>query len=202
MKKLLMIALAGLTLSVASNTFAAGNPAAGKAKSQTCAACHGADGNSMNADFPKLAGQHEEYLYKQLMEFKSGKRANAIMAGQVAGLSEQDMMDLAAYYASQTVKAGTADETKVAAGEAIYRGGNAASGVAACMACHGPNGAGNPQAKFPALAGQHAKYTKAQLMAFAKGDRANDAGHMMRNVAAKMTEAEMDAVAEYIAGLR
>ena len=201
MKKLLMIALASLSLSFAGNALAAGNAAAGKAKSQTCAACHGADGNSASADFPKLAGQHEEYLYKQLKQFKSGERPNAIMVGQVAGLSDQDMQDLAAFYASQTIKGGTADETKVELGKAIYRGGNTASGVPACMACHGPNGAGNPDAKFPALAGQHAKYTAAQLRAFRAGERANDAGKMMRNVAAKMTDAEIDAVAEYIAGL-
>lgn len=202
MKKLLMIALASLSLSVAGNALAAGNAAAGKAKSQVCAACHGADGNSMSPDFPKIAGQHEEYLYKQLKQYKSGDRANAIMAGQVAGLSDQDMRDLAAFYASQTIQGGTADETKVELGKAIYRGGNTASGVAACMACHGPNGAGNPDAKFPALAGQHAKYTAAQLRAFRAGERVNDAGKMMRNVAAKMTDAEIDAVAEYIAGLR
>ena len=140
MKKLLMIALASLSLSFAGNALAAGNAAAGKAKSQTCAACHGADGNSASADFPKLAGQHEEYLYKQLKQFKSGERPNAIMVGQVAGLSDQDMQDLAAFYASQTIKGGTADETKVELGKAIYRGGNTASGVPACMACHGPNG--------------------------------------------------------------
>ena len=202
MKKLLMIALASLSLSVAGNALAAGNAAAGKAKSQACAACHSADGNSMSPDFPKLAGQHEEYLYKQLSQYKSGDRANAIMAGQVAGLSDQDMQDLAAYFASQSIKGGTADETKVELGKAIYRGGNTASGVSACMACHGPNGAGNPDAKFPALAGQHAKYTADQLRAFRAGERANDAGKMMRNVAAKMTDAEIDAVAEYIAGLR
>ena len=202
MKKLLMIALASLSLSVAGNAMAAGNASAGKAKSQACAACHGADGNSMSADFPKIAGQHEEYLYKQLKQFKSGERENAIMAGQVAGLSDQDMQDLAAYYASQTIQGGTADETQVELGETIYRGGNTASGVSACMACHGPNGAGNPAAKFPALAGQHAAYTAAQLRAFRAGERANDAGNMMRNVAAKMTDAEIDAVAEYIAGLR
>ena len=202
MKKLLMIALASLSLSVAGTAMAAGNPTAGKAKSQTCAACHGADGNSMSPDFPKIAGQHEEYLYKQLKQYKAGDRQNAIMAGQVAGLSDQDMQDLAAYFASQTMSQGTADETQVELGKAMFRGGNVSSGVAACMACHGPNGAGNPQAKFPALSGQHAKYTAAQLYAFRAGERANDAGAMMRNVAAKMTDAEIEAVAEYIAGLR
>lgn len=202
MKKVLLIALASVGLAVTGPAFAAGDKAAGKQKSAVCAACHGADGNSANAEWPKLAGQHEEYLIKQLKEFRDGGRSNALMSSQAANLSDQDIMDLAAYFSSQTVKGGTADETKVALGEAVYRGGNSASGVPACAACHAPNGAGNPAAKFPMLAGQHAKYTANQLHIFAKGERANDAGKMMRNIAAKMTDAEMDAVAEYIAGLR
>ena len=201
MKKLFLIALAGLSLSVAGSALAAGDKNAGKAKSAACAACHGMDGNSVNPEWPKLAGQSEQYLYKQLKNFKSGERKNATMAGMVAALSDQDMQDLAAFYASQSIKPGKADETKVSLGEKIYRGGNSASGVSACIACHGPTGAGNPAAKFPMLSGQHAKYTGIQLYAFRKGERANDAGQMMRNIASKMTDAEIDAVAEYIAGL-
>ncbi len=201
MKKLFLIALAGLSLSVAGSAFAAGDKNAGKAKSAACAACHGMDGNSVNPEWPKLAGQNEQYLYKQLKNFKDGERANATMAGMVAALSDQDMQDLAAFYASQAIKPGKADETKVSLGEKIYRGGNSASGVSACIACHGPTGAGNPAAKFPMLSAQHAKYTGIQLHAFRKGERANDAGQMMRNIASKMTDAEIDAVAEYIAGL-
>ncbi|MEZ5480553.1 MAG: c-type cytochrome, partial [Thiolinea sp.] len=184
-----------------------GDAAAGQTKSATCAACHGMDGNSTNPEWPKLAGQHASYIAKQLENFKAGKdveggRFNASMAPMVAGLNEQDMADLAAYFSSQTTKPGEADQTKVALGEQVFKGGNNASGVVACAACHSPNGAGNPAAKFPSLAGQHATYTKNQLYAFRKGERANDAGKMMRNIAEKMSDAEIEAVAEYIAGLQ
>lgn len=200
MNKVLVVSLLGLVLSVPA--WAAGDAAAGKEKSATCASCHGADGNSAAPNFPKIAGQHAGYLFKQLMDFKSGKRADATMAGMVAGLSETDMHDLAAFYATQEGTKGQAAEDQVALGESIYRAGNAASGVAACTACHGPSGTGNPQAKFPSLSGQHATYTADQLNRFAKGQRANDAGSMMRMVAGKMSEAEVKAVAEYIQGLR
>ncbi len=212
MKNLLITVLTGLAISTSSAVWAAdaalkGDPAAGKTKSATCAACHGADGNSTNAEWPKLAGQNEGYLYKQLINFKAGAdaeggRYNASMAPMVASLSEQDMADLAAYFSSQSSTPGQADQTKVSLGEQVYKGGNNASGIPACAACHGPNGAGNPAAKFPSLAGQHAKYTSIQLNAFRKSGRANDAGKMMRNVAIKMTDAEMEAVAEYISGLQ
>lgn len=211
MKKTLIMVLAGLAVSasttVLANSELKGDPAAGKTKSATCAACHGADGNSTNPEWPKLAGQNESYLFKQLQNFKAGQdapdgRYNASMAPMVAPLSEQDMADLAAYFASQTVKPGEADQTQVELGRQVYKGGNNASGVPACAACHGPNGNGNPAAKFPALAGQHATYTALQLEAFSKAQRANDAGQMMRNIASKMTDAEMAAVSEYIAGLQ
>ena len=179
----------------------AGDAAVGKAKSATCAACHGPDGNSPSPGFPKLAGQHEGYIAKQLRDYKSGKRVNATMNAMVLPLSEQDMDDLAAYFASQTVQLGTTAEDKLAVGQSIYRAGNASSGVAACAACHGPNGSGNPQAKFPSLSGQHADYTVLQLQMFRKGERANDAGNMMRGVAAKMSDAEIEAVAQYVQGL-
>lgn len=201
MKKVLLIALASLSLSVGGAALAAGDKAAGKTKSATCAACHGQDGNSINAEWPSLAGQNADYIMKQLHDFKSGARVNATMSPMAAPLSDQDIEDLAAYFSSQVMKQGSADETKVALGEAIFRGGNSASGVPACAACHSPNGMGNPAAKFPRLAGQHAKYTVIQLNNFRKGDRANDAGNMMRNIAVKMTDAEIAAVAEYIAGL-
>lgn len=211
MKKTLIMVLAGLAVSastgVLANTELKGDPAAGKAKSATCAACHGADGNSTNPEWPKLAGQGESYLFKQLKNFKAGKdapdgRYDASMAPMVAPLSEQDMADLAAYYASQVATPGEADQTQVELGRQVFKGGNNASGVAACAACHSPTGGGNPAANFPALAGQHAKYTLMQLEAFSKNQRANDAGQMMRNIANKMTDAEMAAVAEYIAGLQ
>lgn len=180
----------------------AADAAAGKAKSAPCAGCHAADGNSANPEWPKLAGQHAQYLVKQLKEFKSGARKNALMAAQVTALGESDMADLAAYYASQTLQGGKADPDLVKEGEKLYRGGNPSTGVAACMACHGPDGMGNPQANFPRLAGQHATYTANQLKAFRAGERSNDAGKMMQNIAARMTDAEIQAVASYIQGLR
>lgn len=203
MKKVLMLVLSGLAISVAASAWAeGGNAEAGKTKSATCAACHGADGNSVNPEWPKLAGQHPSYLLKQLMNFKNDERVNPSMSPMAKPLSDQDMADLAAYYSSQVAKAGEADKSKVALGEQIYKGGNNATGVAACAACHGPNGAGNPAANFPTISGQHTTYTKNQLYAFRKGERANDAGKMMRNIAAGMTDAEIEAVSEYIAGLQ
>ncbi|HHJ19647.1 MAG TPA: cytochrome c4 [Gammaproteobacteria bacterium] len=207
MKNVLFTSLVGFALFTAGSSVfanesaAAGDPAAGKTKSQVCAGCHGGDGNSANPDWPKLAGQHPKYLVKQLMAFKSGDRKDPTMSAQAANLSEQDMKDLAAYFSSQKVKAGSADEASVALGEAVYRGGNSATGVAACIGCHGPRGTGNPAAKFPSLSGQHAKYTEKQLKAFQVSGRANDAGKMMRNTAVHMTEAEIKAVAQYISGL-
>lgn len=185
-----------------------GDPAkAQQIVTQVCAACHAADGNSAVPVNPSLAGQHPEYTYKQLMNFKpqGGKpaeRNNAVMAGMVANLSEDDMKNIAAYFASQKAKPGVArDAALVKQGETIYRGGVAAKGVPACASCHAPNGAGMP-AQFPRLAGQHAEYTAGQLKAFRGGQRANDAAQMMRGVAAKMSDQEIAAVSEYIAGLR
>lgn len=200
MKKMIVIA-AVLGLAAAGASHAAGSAEAGKAKSAVCAGCHGPDGNSPAPAFPKLAGQHPDYMAKQLKEFKSGERQNATMAGMVAALSEGDMADLGAFYASQKGTIGTAAEDKVELGKSLYRAGNAASGVSACAACHGPTGAGNPMANFPALSGQHADYTVAQLKQFRAGERANDAGSMMRAIAKKMSDAEIEAVAQYIQGL-
>lgn len=201
MKK--VVAIIALAAVVASGAVpAAGDAAAGKNKAAACAGCHGADGTSVNPEWPSLAGQHEAYLLKQLQDFKSGdKRNNALMAGQVAALSAEDMADLAAYFAGLPGREGTADPAKVEAGQSLYRGGNATSGVSACIACHSPAGAGNPQAMFPQLGGQHAAYTVLQLKSFRSGERANDAGQMMRNIAAKMTDDEMNSVAQYIQGL-
>ncbi len=200
MKQLLLIASLA-SLAALGSAHAAGDAEAGKVKSAACAACHGPDGNSVAPTFPKLAGQHADYLVKQLKEYKSGERQNATMNPMAAPLSEQDMADIAAYYASQTAKVGQAAEDKVELGETIYRAGNAASGVAACAACHGPAGGGNPMANFPMLSGQFADYTAGQLKAFRAGQRANDAGSMMRGVAKKMTDAEIEAVSQYIQGL-
>ncbi len=202
MKKLVVIAATCALLGSATTAWAAGDPAAGKAKSATCTACHNPDGNSTNPIYPKLAGQSADYLTKQLMEFKSGARVNAIMVGMVAPLSPQDMEDLSAYFASQQVARSAADPALAPAGEAVFRGGNLNSGVSACMACHGATGAGNPAAKFPALAGQHADYIELQLKAFRAMERANDAGQMMRQVAARITDQEIKAVSSYIQGLQ
>jgi len=165
-----------------------------------CAACHGADGNSAITLNPKLAGQHPEYLEKQLTEFKSGKRANAVMSGMAAGLSEQEIKDLAAYFAAKKLNLGQATKNGAGSlGEKIYRGGVMATGVPACASCHSPNGAGLPK-QFPRLGGQHADYVLAQMKTFRTGERAN--APMMMAIAAKMTDAEMAAVADYIQGLR
>jgi cytochrome c553 len=175
--------------------------------SQTCAACHAADGNSQIAANPKLAGQFFDYLQKQLVNFKAqdGKKAereNPVMAGMAAPLSPADMKDVAAYYASQKLKPAVAKDKDLAAlGQKIFRGGNAATGVAACAGCHGPAGAGMPS-QYPRIAGQFSEYVEAQLKAFRAGARANDPNAMMRGVVARMTDREIQAVAEYVAGLR
>jgi cytochrome c553 len=174
---------------------------------QICAACHAADGNSVAAANPKLAGQFAEYLYKQLVNLKpqgakKAERENAIMAGMVANLSDSDMRNVAAYYASQKLRPATASSKELAAqGQKLWRGGNAANGVAACAGCHGPDGAGIPS-QFPRLAGQFAEYVEAQLKLFRAGGRANDPSGMMRGVTARMSDQEIKAVAEYAAGLR
>lgn len=174
---------------------------------KVCAACHGPDGNSPLAVNPSLAGQHPEYIYKQLGNFKpkGGKpaeRNNAVMAGMAAPLSDDDMKNVAAYYSSQTPRPRAArDPVLVKEGQLIYRGGIAASSVAACASCHSPNGAGLP-AQFPRVSGQHAEYTAAQLKAFRTGERANDPNNMMRAVAGKLSDRDIAAVSEYLAGLR
>ena len=188
---------ASLILFFISGVTLAGPPA----QVATCVACHGQGGVSVNPEWPSLAGQGGSYIVKQLHDFKGGKRDNATMAPMAAPLTDEDMQDLAAYFSSQPLKAGAADESLVELGEKIYRGGNPSSGVAPCLGCHGPSGAGNPAAKFPALSGQHAKYVENQLGAFKSGARGNDAGKMMRSVAAKMTEKEIKAVASYVQGL-
>ncbi|MFO1280178.1 MAG: c-type cytochrome [Burkholderiaceae bacterium] len=165
-----------------------------------CAACHGADGNSMIPANPKLAQQHPEYLVKQLKEFKSGKRANAIMSGMVASLSEDDMRNIAYWLASKKAKPGFAkDKASVLLGERIFRGGIPDRQVPACAGCHGPSGTGIPS-QYPRIAGQHADYAVAQLLAFRDGVRLNNA--QMTGVTAKMNDREIKAVSDYIAGLR
>lgn len=180
-----------------------GDPAKGQSLSQTCQACHGAKGNSPNGQWPNIAGQHAGYIYKQLWDFKQGdERNNAQMTGMVAGLSKQDMRDLAAYYAKQGQKTmGASDEQLVERGREIYLGGIQSKGVAACVACHGPRGRGNPAADYPDVGGQWAQYLTQQLKYFRSGERANDPQAMMRSLAGEMSDAEIRAVSEYMAGL-
>lgn len=183
---------------------AEGDAAAGQAKSAICAACHGADGNSAVPNWPKLAGQHEEYLARQLRLIKSGARPVPEMMGITPGISDEDIDDLAAYFASRAPAGGVADEGQVALGEQIYRAGNADSGVPACMACHGPGGEGNPLAGYPALAGQHAVYTVSMLQRFRSGENWGEgdaASQVMNGSAAELTDEEIEAVASYIQGL-
>ncbi len=174
--------------------------AAGEAKAAVCAACHGERGNSRNPEWPKLAGQHPNYLAQQLRDFKSGARKNEVMSPIAAPLSEADIADIAEFYSVQKREMGMADPGLVEAGERLYRGGNATTGVPACMACHGPAGAGNPAAGFPALSSQHAAYTRNQLRAYRSSERKT--GRTMQAIAAKMSESEIEAVASYIEGLR
>ena len=174
--------------------------AKGEASFAVCGACHGPDGNSVLPVNPKLAQQHPQYLVKQLQEFKAGKRANPIMMGMAAGLSDDDMKNIAFWVASKAATPGEAKEKDLLAmGERIYRGGIADRQVPACAGCHSPNGAGIP-AQYPRLSGQHAEYTVAQLTAFRDGIRQNS--QQMSGVAGKMNDREIKAVADYIAGLR
>jgi cytochrome c553 len=167
-----------------------------------CAACHGADGNSPIPANPSLAGQHPRYLYKQLTDFKAGRRKNAVMSAMVVNLSDDDLRNLAAYFAAQKPTPGTAkDRALVAAGQRLYRGGNSETGVPACSGCHSPNGAGIP-AQYPRLAGQHGDYTVSQLQSFRSGDRDNDPNAMMRMIAGRLSDKDMAAVAQYLSGLR
>jgi cytochrome c553 len=193
----LLTIMAGMQMAAA-----AGDAQAGKAKAQACAACHGADGNSTNPDWPNLAGQHAVYISKQLGDFKSGEqRADPVMAGQVTALTAEDMANLGAYFATLTPAGGFVSEQHRALGERIYRGGNQDSGVPACIACHGPNGAGDPMAGVPALSGQRANYTAKQLTAFRDGARSNDRNAIMRGVTRRLSDEEVRAVSEYVAGL-
>ncbi len=200
MKKQLVTLIAALAITGVVQ--AAGDAEAGKTKSATCMACHAADGNSVNPIWPKLAGQHAAYIVGQLNDLKSGARKDPLMSPMAAPLSDQDMADLAAYFSSQQMSEGTAAADQVNMGQKIFRAGNAASGVTACMACHGPKGTGNAAANFPRISGQHAAYLEKALKDFRSGTRANDPNGMMRNIAAKMTDAEIAAVAQYVQGLR
>ncbi len=191
-----------IILGLAVSTVQAADIEAGKAKSATCLACHGPDGNSPNPIWPKLAGQHTGYIKKQITDFKSGARKDNMMSPMAIPLTDEDVENLAAYFNSQTQTGGTAAADTIEQGEETYRAGNSATGVAACMACHGPAGMGNPAANFPRIAGQHAAYVEKALKDFRSASRTNDVSGMMQGVVARMTDAEIAAVAQYIQGLR
>lgn len=187
---------------MASDSAQPGDAAKGKTKAAACAACHGADGNSANGEWPKLAGQHASYIAAQLHAYKSGERKDPIMAGQAATLSDQDIADVAAYFSEQNLKSGVANPELAKKAEPIYRGGNAEAAVPACAACHGPKGLGNEAAAYPHISGQHAAYTSAQLKAYRSGERAGtDTAKMMSQVAAGLSDDDIQALASYLSGL-
>lgn len=202
------IILAAAFCGMSSFAIAAGDAGKGETLAAPCAACHGQDGNSAAAAFPKLAGQNQKYMLKQLVDIQSGVRDIPQMAGQLDALSAQDLEDIAAFYESQSSTIGEADPSLVELGESIYRAGIADKGVAACTACHSPTGQGNGPAGFPVLGGQHADYIAAQLKAFRTGadqpeiGRVNDGEtRTMRDTAASMSDLEIEAVSSYISGL-
>jgi cytochrome c553 len=200
-------ALAGMSLvalQVQAESLTDGSAENGKTKAVTCAACHGADGISVNPLWPNLAGQGAPYLVAQLKAFKEGLRENPLMTSQAMMLSEQDMADLAVYFEGLPAPVqAVADPKLVGKGEALYRGGDVTNQVAACIACHGPTGTGNPAAAYPALKGQHAAYTAKQLRDYASGDRVSDGKtRIMREIAGKLSADEIDALASYVQGLK
>lgn len=198
MKNWLIAMVAGAAMAVSGAVAAQGDAAAGKQKAAACAACHGVDGNSANPEWPKIAGLGADYFVKQLMAFQQGQRKNPLMTPVAQGLSEQDMKDLAAYYTTLTMQPGGADKSLVELGQRIYQGGLTSKGVPACAACHGPAGAGNPAAGYPRLGGQQPLYVVNQLKLYKSGERS---GAMMNDIAAKLSEEEMRAVASYASGL-
>lgn len=202
MRKSLILLLSAIAAAAFTQaTLAQGDPEAGQAKSALCATCHGPDGNSELAINPKIAGQNARYMIKQMQDFKSGARPGPIMAAMVINLSDEDIEDLAAYYAAQTPTLLGADSEVVELAESLYRSGVGELEVTACSACHSPTGTGNAPAGFPALGGQHPEYTLQQLKDFRSGARANDQDGMMRLVTERLTDPELEALASYLAGL-
>jgi len=181
---------------------AAGSAEKGEAKATACIACHGAQGNSANPEWPNLAGQHEQYIRKQLQAFKSGVRKNPLMTPMAMSLSDDDMEDLGAYFSAQKPAGLEADPSKLALGQRIFRSGDPKSGVPACASCHGPNGKGDGGAAYPLIRAQYATYVAAQLRNYRAGTRQTDLNKMMREVASTMSDEQIDAVASYVQGLR
>jgi cytochrome c553 len=199
MKRAFLILMASGWLATAqASAVGEGDAKAGEAKAAVCAACHGPAGNSFNPVWPKLAGQGAPYIVKQLTKFKSGERMNPVMGAQVASLSEQDMLDLAAYFAQQKTSTGAATPELATVGEKLYRGGNSESGMPACLGCHGPQGEGVAASAYPRIGGQQPGYTEAQLRAYRDGSRK---APMMTIVTARMTDDEIRALSSYVAGL-
>ena len=192
---LLLMLIAPISFSMA------GDVEAGKRKSIVCSACHGQDGNSINPLWPSLAGQHKQYTIHTLRAYQNGTRVDAVMQAQVMALTEQDLEDIAAYYNAQTMQKKDYDYGLAKKGESLYRGGNASTGVAACIACHGPTGRGNPGAGYPSLAGQHAEYTADALKGYIKTERKAGLNDMMQSLAPRLTAEEIEAVSEYIQAL-
>lgn len=207
MKKL-ALALSVVVAAISSPAIAEGNAEAGKTKIIVCSACHGMDGNSMIDMYPKLAGQHATYLQKQLHDFRSaaqtgGKdgRMDPIMGGMSIALSDQDILDITAYFSSQTLQVAEVKDVPEL-GAKLYKGGDVSRGITACMACHGPDGKGAELAGFPALAGQHANYIKIQLTKFRDAGRNNDLNGMMQDVAKKLSDNDIDALSKYLSSLK
>lgn len=199
MKKLLLLAA---LICYAPLTLAKADITAGKEKAMICAACHSNDGNSPTGTWPKIAGQHAPYIVKQLQDFKKGETRNdPSMTGMVAGLTPQDMENIAAFYASNKVKLEAVKAKDVKLGERLYRAGDYKKGITACIACHGPQGTGNAEAGFPSLSGQHPLYTVTQLQHFKQGKRSNDLNSIMRDIAKRLDEKEMQAIADYVSAL-
>lgn len=199
MRKPFAVAMMAAALGISSTALAEGSAEAGQEKSAVCVACHGMDGNSANPEWPSLAGQHASYLAVQLTAFRDGVRQNPLMSPIAMGLSDQDVLDLAAYYEAQRPAAREADPQLVETGKRIYKGGVPERGVTACIACHGPTGQGNPLANYPVIAGQHAAYAALSLRNYASGERPNP---IMQEIAARMSEEDIRAVSEYVQGLR
>jgi len=199
MRKLFAVATTVIALGMSTTAQAEGSVEAGQQKSAVCVACHGSDGNSVNPEWPSLAGQHAGFLAEQLKAFKEGERQNALMSPMAMGLSEQDMQDLAAYYEAQPPAAREADPEYVAAGRQLYMGGDTSRGITACAACHGPTGQGNPMARYPVIAGQHATYTALTLRNYASGERANQ---IMQDIAGRLSDEDIQALSNFLQGLR
>lgn len=203
MNRIFIAAMFALTLSSTLQAQQVGDAAAGSAKVIVCGACHGASGNDVVVPgAAKLGGQNQSYLFKQLQDIKSGAREITLMAGQLNNLSDQDLADIAAHYASLEEPLGAAEESSLELGQILYRAGNADIGVAACSACHSPTGGGNDGAGYPALRGQDSAYTESQLRAFRDGSRNNDLAAVMRDNVARLNDVEIQALASYVSGLR